>query len=90
MKILIMYDISEDKRRTNVEKLLASYGYRVNYSVFELDIKKSDYRNLIDRLVSISDPKDNIRVYILNEDVIKKSFCLHSPKGVFTHETLYF
>ena len=90
MKVLIMYDISEDRRRTKVEKLLASYGYRVNYSVFELDIKKRDYRKLIDKLRQISNPQDNIRVYILNEEVIKKSFCLHTSQGVFRNEELYF
>ena len=37
MKYLVTYDIINDKKRTKLSDLLETYGYRVNYSVFELD-----------------------------------------------------
>jgi CRISPR-associated protein Cas2 len=46
MYLLVTYDIVSDKRRRKVDKLLSEYGFRVNYSVFELEIgKKADQYN---------------------------------------------
>ena len=44
MFVLITYDISDNKRRSKVEKLLLEVGYRVNLSVFECDIKKGEFK----------------------------------------------
>lgn len=38
-RYLIAYDISDDQRRSRVAKRLGSYGDRVQYSVFVVDIK---------------------------------------------------
>lgn len=38
--LLVSYDISEDKLRTNFSKYLSKFGRRMQYSVFE--IKNSD------------------------------------------------
>lgn len=35
---LICYDITDDKRRTRVSNLLSSYGDRIQFSVFVVDI----------------------------------------------------
>ena len=42
MKIVVSYDISDDKRRREVAKIMEGHGYRVQYSVFEceLDLKQ--------------------------------------------------
>jgi len=85
-----MYDISENKKRNKVEKLLSSFGVRVNYSVFEIKTTKAKFKNIISDLESLTSKDDNIRVYILNKDVIKKSFILNSTKSVFEDEELYF
>jgi len=90
MNLLIPYDISDDKRRREVDKVLSSYGTRVNYSVFELEITKTKYNKLIVLLENISDPKhDHIRIYVLGKESLKKSFVLHSNRSIFTHEELY-
>ncbi len=85
-----MYDISCDRKRTKVEKLLSSYGVRVNYSVFEIRTTKSKFFKIVEDLTTLTSKEDNIRVYILNKDVLKKSFVLHHNKGVFEDEELYF
>jgi len=90
MEILIMYDISCDRKRRRVEKLLSSFGYRVNYSVFEIIISKTKFKNLIDELKKITSKEDNVRVYILTKEVLKKSFSLHNKKEVFNEKELYF
>ena len=90
MHLLIPYDIADDKRRRNIEKILSSYGTRVNYSVFEVETTPAKYRRLIRALETGSDPRqDHIRIYSLNKESLKKSFVLHREKGVFDHEELY-
>jgi CRISPR-associated protein Cas2 len=90
MHLLIPYDIADDKRRRIIEKILASHGRRVNYSVFEVETSKAKYRKIIKALEANSDKQhDHIRIYILNKESLKKSFVLHSDEGVFEHEALY-
>jgi len=67
------------------------YGRRVNYSVFEVEIRKVDMKKLVAELEEISDKKeDHIRIYVLGKESISKSFVLHSKEGVFGNEVLYF
>ncbi|MFW6359187.1 MAG: CRISPR-associated endonuclease Cas2, partial [Chroococcales cyanobacterium] len=40
---LVTYDIPCDKRRKKVADLLEGYGQRVQYSVFECVLKRSQY-----------------------------------------------
>jgi len=35
--LIISYDISDDKKRTKFSKFLEKFGYRVQYSVFQVD-----------------------------------------------------
>ena len=39
MRIVVSYDISDDKRRRKVAKIMEGYGFRVQYSVFECDLE---------------------------------------------------
>jgi len=90
MNLLITYDISDDKKRRKVEKLLSSYGYRANYSVFEIETTKSQYKKIINKLKELTSKEDNIRVYILNKEVLNKSFVLHQEVGIFDDKEIYF
>ena len=55
---LVIYDIAEDKLRTNFSKFLTRYGRRIQYSVFEIH----NSRRIL----------DNVRTGI--ETVFKKKF----------------
>jgi CRISPR-associated protein Cas2 len=50
MRIVISYDISDDKRRRKVAKIMEGYGYRVQYSVFECDLEPKKLAELKKRL----------------------------------------
>jgi len=90
MYLLIPYDITDDKRRRKVEKVLATYGKRVNYSVFEVEVGRVDYKILIEALEKESDAKeDHIRIYVLDKISLSKSFVLHSQEEVFYNEPLF-
>ena len=87
--VLITYDISDNKKRKKVEKLLSSYGYRSNYSVFELILTKVKYNRIIKTLTKITTKQDSIKIYFLNRETLKKSFELHTNKKTFLLEDSY-
>ena len=63
---VVTYDISDDKRRAAVVKLLENLGARVNYSVFECMLTDVQYRGMcakLDKLVQRGD--DWVNVYPL-------------------------
>jgi len=80
MKILLTYDISLTKSRTKVATLLEGYGYRVNFSVFELDIKKHKLELLLKSIQDLCDKNDSIRVYVFSTDTIEKSYDLNKNR----------
>jgi CRISPR-associated protein Cas2 len=64
---LISYDISPDKRRNALAKLLEGHGSRVQYSVFECDLTPTQWVQLRGRLERILRPAegDSVRIYRL-------------------------
>lgn len=79
MKLLLTYDISNTKNRTKVATLLEGYGYRVNFSVFELDIKRYQLDTLLKNIEVFCGKYDSVRVYAFSADTIAKSYDLN-PK----------
>ena len=67
-RVLIIYDITEDKPRIKLSKLLSSYGTRVQKSAFEANLNKKQYEKLIFELERYVGREDSIRVYKLYED----------------------
>ena len=45
--ILISYDISDDKLRTQFSKYLQKFGHRIQYSVFEIDNSRKVLNNIM-------------------------------------------
>lgn len=61
---VVAYDVSDDKRRTRVVKILQKYGKRINLSVFECMLSDSQFRNMKETIMKVSDRKnDHILVY---------------------------
>ncbi len=90
MYLLIPYDVADDKRRRKIEKILSYFGKRVNYSVFEVEVSRVEYKKLILELEENSDKKeDHVRVYVLNKESRDKSFVIHAKEEIFDYETLY-
>ena len=79
MYFLITYDIVSNKRRRKLDKLLSEYGFRVNYSVFELEIDAKTYKLLLEKLPAFIKTRDSIRIYRHTRDTIEKSHELN-PK----------
>ena len=64
---VISYDLSNNKLRNKVAKVLEGYGRRVQYSVFECRISKKQMEQLYGKLLPIMqrEPEGNIRIYQL-------------------------
>ena len=66
MNVVITYDISEDKRRTKIHKILKSYGQWMQFSVFECNLTDTEFARLRLRLNKLIKPEqDSIRFYFL-------------------------
>ena len=92
IRTVIIYDISDDKRRKLVSDLLQGYGKRVNRSVFEcLVSSQSKLKKLKAGLASMVDNKtDSVRVYTLCLSCIEKSEGLCDEPHPFESDATYF
>lgn len=95
MFILISYDIANDKRRAKIAKALEGRGTRVQYSVFECELTRSQFAELKTRLQklmapqnSIPKPKDSIRFYKLCESCLQQIEIL--GEGDVARDKLYY
>jgi CRISPR-associated protein Cas2 len=61
--VLIIYDITENKTRLKLSKLLLGYGFRIQKSAFEATLTKRKYKELLARLPAYVSDDDSIRVY---------------------------
>lgn len=67
--VVVSYDIPNDRRRTKVMKTLAGFGHRVQFSVFECEVRPADLDKLKARLKTlIQKEEDDIRFYDLCEN----------------------
>lgn len=54
MKYVVSYDISSDRLRRKVSKIMDDYGKRVQYSVFECNLDSKRLKQLYRKLVNIT------------------------------------
>jgi len=51
MKYLVTYDMSNDKNRKKLGDIFEEFGFRVNYSVFEIELNKTKLKKLLNKLI---------------------------------------
>lgn len=78
MHILVIYDVSDNKKRRNVVKVLNGYGTRVQKSAYECIITNAMSAALEKKLARIIDKTDSVRIYHLSTGAIIKSFGLEN------------
>jgi len=79
MRLAITYDISENKIRTRVFRILEKYGAWKQYSVFELEISRVQRVHLEDEIGAVIGKGDKVRVYQLCERCVKDIVDLGEP-----------
>lgn len=62
---MIAYDISDDRIRYRVAKILENHGSRVQYSVFECRLREQERDRLHEQLIELLDQGDSLRWYPL-------------------------
>ncbi len=61
MKYVVAYDISDNKIRAKVSRLLLKYGYRIQYSVFYLPkISEAELKFLERKIRKMINPRSDI------------------------------
>jgi len=64
MRLAIAYDVSNDANRRRVYRTLERYGAWQQYSVFELEVSKTERVELEDELETHIEPADGDRIRI--------------------------
>jgi CRISPR-associated protein Cas2 len=69
----VAYDISEDRERQRVEKLLLGYGFRVQKSVFECRMSRGMCERLITELTALNLETGYVYVYRLQSGAKRRT-----------------
>ncbi len=73
MLIVVSYDVIDNKKRTKLAKKLCDFGIRVQYSVFECRLNKSQLKEMRkESLKFIDEEKDSLRIYKICSDCVQK------------------
>lgn len=70
--LIVSYDIPSNRRRYKVMKTLEGFGTRVQYSVFECNLKPSQVDDLRKRLWKLIQNEDSVRLYFISADDVKR------------------
>ncbi|NLJ08590.1 MAG: CRISPR-associated endonuclease Cas2 [Sphingobacteriales bacterium] len=74
MFTVVAYDISDDKRRTKIAKILEEYGVRKNYSVFECMLSRDQLTKMKKRIASkLKSNSDTVLYYYLCKECLHKA-----------------
>lgn len=70
---VVAYDISSDRRRTRVHKILSGFGQWIQFSLFECYLTAKERLTLQEKLDQVlKDDQDRVRFYRLCEACLKK------------------
>lgn len=88
--LIVSYDITNTKKRTKLNKLLKGFGTHVQLSVFECELTHTQ----IDTMKRLMEPHidtktDNVRIYYLSSDDIKRIDVL-AGRGVARDPIMYY
>lgn len=84
--IIVSYDISDDKLRTNFAKYLSKFGHRIQYSVFEIDNSIRILDNIISDLKNkyekIFSQEDSVMIFKLSSscEVLRFGYAKNDEK----------
>ena len=71
MRLVVTYDISDNKIRNRIYRILEKYGAWKQYSVFELDITAVQRVELEDEIKAEIESTDKVRIYSLCDRCVK-------------------
>ena len=92
VRVVVIYDIVNNKERKKVSDILEGYGIRVNKSVFECELKNEKTKEkMIEEILNIVNPKrDSVRIYAICKNCLIKSESLCYEDEPFEAKTVHF
>lgn len=89
---IVSYDVSLTKLRNKIAKLLEGYGMRVQYSVFECELKKSAYDEMIKKIKRLIAGKEDVsvRIYYICRNCKAKIYVLGDDSKKYFPEGMVF
>jgi len=83
---VVVYDISDDRRRTRLHKRLLDYGSPVQYSVFECLVDARGLEQMQQMILRTIKPRqDQVRIYSLCQACLRKTWVSAASQEVL-HE----
>mgnify|MGYP000846988017 CR=1 FL=1 len=86
--IILCYDISNDKLRTQFSKFLSKFGYRIQYSVFEIENSDRILNNVLTEIKVKFEKRfsesDSVMIFKLSETckIIKIGYAKHEDDSI--------
>ncbi|MBE5923845.1 MAG: CRISPR-associated endonuclease Cas2 [Lachnospiraceae bacterium] len=87
--IIISYDISNDKLRTQFSKFLSKFGHRIQYSVFEIENSKKLLDNIMCDIQNSFSKRfsemDSVYIFNLSSscEIVRYGYAQHEEEDVF-------
>ncbi|WP_457642552.1 CRISPR-associated endonuclease Cas2 [Persephonella sp.] len=72
MRFIVCYDVSDNKKRNKLSKLLKAYGIRTQRSLFEVECDENVVKSLLKEVEQVIDPIDKFFIYPVERRNIKK------------------
>jgi CRISPR-associated protein Cas2 len=86
--LLVSYDISDDKLRTQFSSFLSKYGGRVQYSIFEIRNSERAIENIISKIENYFgkrfDQRDSVMIFNLSKtcEITKFGYARNSDEDL--------
>lgn len=85
--VLVVYDISNDKRRTKLHNVLLDFGSPVQYSVFECLLNEIQLQKMQIAIRKVIRPrKDHVRWYYLCKDCVSRTEVSSGKEVLVSHD----
>ncbi len=63
MRYIIAYDVTDDNHRTKLANLLLDFGTRIQKSVFEAELSRTEVKKILSQSAQYIDSGDSLRLY---------------------------
>jgi len=83
MYYIIAFDVSCDKVRRKLTKILMSKGMRIQESVFAVNLKKHEYASTVKKIEKTLNQKGIIHVFHICSACAKKSLAINKEPEYF-------
>lgn len=72
--VVLVYDISDDRRRSRLHQALLDFGTPVQYSVFECWLTEEELKAMLKRVRRVTRPRlDHVRWYRLCDECARRA-----------------